>query len=265
MSEAARSYYHAVYWLWRAGLRFGGVIDLGCADGNFSVALAENGPTRGSAILNVDAQDEYRDSLAEIQAALGGHYRICAVGERDGGSIELQRGAHPYWTSARPAGDRYWASVNNLLAAKPLSVPLRGLDSLVEETALPGPYLLKLDVQGAEASILSGASRTLARTEAVVVEILVEDFAPIHAALAQNDFVLFDVSGLTHVDSGTLAWFYAVYVKARHASLRPAAHWHATRNPEVLGAQAERREMMRNQLRASLERQRAGEWPPLPG
>jgi len=265
VSEAARSYYHAVYWLWRAGLRFGGVIDLGCADGNFSVALAERGPARGSAILNVDAQDEYRDSLAAIQAALGGHYRICAVGERDGGPVELQRGAHPYWTSARPAGDRYWAAVNDLRAAKPLRVPLRGLDSLVEETALPGPYLLKLDVQGAEAAILGGAARTLAATEAVVVEILVEDFAAIHQALAQNDFVLFDLSGLTHVDSGTLAWFYAVYVKTRHAGLRPAAHWHAARNPEVLGAQATRRAQMQNQLQAALARHRAGEWPPLPG
>src|SRR5258706_1438847 len=154
MRRAERGHYEAVHWLWQAGLRFAGVIDLGCADGHFSVVLAERGPARGSVLLNVDAQDDYRDSLAQIQAALGGHFRICAVGERNGGSLEMQRGAHPYWTSVRPAGDRYWASVNDQRAGKALQVPLRSLDSLVEETALPGPYLLKLDVQGAEASIL---------------------------------------------------------------------------------------------------------------
>ena len=265
MGEAERSHYDAVYWLWRAGLRFGAVIDLGCADGHFSVALAERGPTRGSDILNIDAQEEYRDSLAAIQAALGGHFRICAVGGRDGGSAEMLRGAHPYWSSTRPAGDRYWASVNDLRAGKAQRVPQRSLDSIVEETAPRSPYLLKLDVQGAEASILAGASRTLARTDAVVVEVLVEDFAAIHQALALNDFVLFDVSGARHADSGALAWFYAVYIKSRHAALRPAAHWDAARNDEVLAAQAQRRELIQNEIWAALDRHRAGEWPPLPG
>ena len=50
-----RSHFDCIGWLWRAGLRFGSVIDLGCADGSFSVALSELGPARGATLLNVDA------------------------------------------------------------------------------------------------------------------------------------------------------------------------------------------------------------------
>lgn len=259
-----RNHYETVLWLWRAGLRFGGVIDLGCADGHFSVVLAEGGPTRGSMILNVDPQEEYRDSLAAIQAELGGHFRICAVGERDGNTIEMQRGAHAYWTSTRQAGDRYWASVNDLRDAKVLRVPQRSLDSLVAETALPGPYLLKLDVQGAEVSALSSGRNTLANTAVVVVEILVEDFAAIHQALAQNDFILFDLTDIYINNSGTLDEFYAVYVKSKHSALRPAAHWEHSLNDLVIAKQKERREIIQNGIWAALDRHRAGEWPPLP-
>ena len=264
MSQAERSYSDALLWLWHAGVRYGGVIDLGCADGNFSVFLAENGPGRGSVILNVDAQNDYRDSLATIQAALGGHFRICAVGEHNGGSIEMQRGEHPYWSSVRPVDDRYWASINGLRTGKPMLVPLRSLDSIVEETALPGPYLLKLDVQGAETSILAGARNALASTDTVMIEILVEDFAAIHQALEQHDFVLFDLSHLMFGTSGTLAWFYAIYVKSRLAGLRTAAHWDVAQNREVIARQVVHREIAQNEIWAALDRHSAGDWPPLP-
>ena len=262
--DEARSYVHTIDWLWRAGLRFGGMIDLGCADGSLSVMLAEQGPTRGAAILNVDAQDDYRDSLEAIQRALGGHYRICAVGESDGGSIELQRGEHVYWSSIRRPDDRYWAAVNDLRAAKPVRVPLRSLDGLVAETALPGPYLLKLDIQGAEAAALAGGRATLARTEAVAVEIIVEDFAAIHDVLAKNNFALFDLTELKYGPAGALSWFYAVYVKSRHAALRPPQQWAPQDNAANLALQGERREWAQNAIWASLDRYRNGEWPPLP-
>ena len=264
MESPQHTSYDAVFWLWRAGLRFGSVIDLGCAEGQFSVFLCELGPTRDSVILNVDAQEDYRDSLAMIQAALGGHFRFCAVGECDGGTIELQRGSHVYWSSVRQAGDPYWASVNDLRSDKSLRVPLRSLDSLVAETALPAPHLLKLDIQGAEASALAGGARMLADTDAVVVEILVEDFSAIHQALTRNGFVLFDLSEIQHSEAGVMAQFYAVYVKSRHSALRPATQWDPSRNDEVLTLQQQRRERIQNEIWAALDQRRAGEWPSQP-
>jgi FkbM family methyltransferase len=259
-----RNHLDSLYWLWWNGLRFGGVIDLGCADGSFLLHLAELGPARNCALLNVDAQSDYEPWLAKIHGALGGHYRICAVGERDGGTVTLQPGAHAYWSSLRATGDRYWRAVNDLRAAHTIEVPIRTLDSLVEETALPGPYLLKLDIQGGEAAALAGGPRTLALTDAVVVEIVIEDFAAIHAALDRAGFRLFDLVDLNYSSDHALAWFYAIYLSERHAGLRPVAHWDPRHNEAMLEVQAKRRAMVHSDIAASLERFRAGEWAEVP-
>jgi FkbM family methyltransferase len=262
--DEPRSYFKTLVSLWQAGLRYGGIIDAGCADGVLCVALAENGPGRGSTILNIDAQDEYSESLAEIQATLGGHFRICAVGERDGGTIDLYRGEHAYWSSVRPAGDRYWGTLNNMVDPQPVKVPLRTFDSLVEETALPPPYLLKLDIQGAEAAALAGAPRTLAGTSVVAVEMMLEDFTDIHAALAQNGFDLFDLTDLSYTHTGALGWFYAVYLNVRFRSQRISNYWDPAMNEDSVALQYQRREEVRRALTESLQRYRAGQWPELP-
>lgn len=261
---ASRNLAQPILWLWQAGLRFGGAIDVGCADGNFSLALAEMGPLRFSTLLNVDAQDEYHGTLSAIQQAVGGHFRICAVGERDGGSIELQRGAHPYWSSVREPGDRYWSAHNQMCEGESIRVPVRTIDALVKETRLPGPYLLKLDVQGAEREALLGAKRTLADTSVVLVEVLMEDFGAIHDVLGRAGFDLFDVTALTYVDSGVLGWFYPVYLNARHRDLRPVALWNQALNDAALEQQRQHRVNVQEFIAGSLARLRAAEWQPVP-
>jgi FkbM family methyltransferase len=253
-----------ILWLWQAGLRFGGGIDVGCADGNFLLALAEMGPLRSAQLLNIDAQEDYRASLSAIQQALGGHFRICAAGERDGGSIELQRGAHPYWSSVREPGDRYWSAHNRMCEDESLRVAVRTIDSLVKETGLAGPYLLKLDVQGAEREALLGAKRTLADTSVVLVEVLIEDFGAIHEVLARAGFDLFDATRLTYTDAGVLGWFYPVYLHSRHRDLRPVALWNASLNEQALAMQGEHRARVEAFVADSLGRLRAGEWNPIP-
>lgn len=261
---AGRNVAEPVLWLWRAGLRFGGIIDVGCGEGYFSLAMAEMGPFRFSTILNIDAQDEYRDTLSTIQEAVGGHFRICAVGERDSGTIDLVRGKHPYWSSVRPPGDRYWAAVNELREDESVQVPIRTIDSLVAETGIPGPYLLKLDVQGAEREALLGAKRILGDTSVVLVETLIEDFSAIHDVLAGAGFDLFDVASLNYVHDGVLAWFYPVYVNTRHRGIRPVTHWDPALNADALALQDQHRDQMRSLIDASLARLDAGDWQPVP-
>jgi FkbM family methyltransferase len=259
MNAEVRSYLDAIDWLWQAGLRFGSAIDLGCADGQFSVFLAEGGPLRNSVLLNVDAQDEYRDSLIAIQTELGGHYRFCAVGEHDGETVALNSGAHPYWASLRQAGDSYWRSINDL-RGQSISVPLRSLDSLVAEMALPGPHLVKMDIQGGETAALAGGKNALRNTAAVVLEIVTEDFATIHASLCESGFELFDLSNLSYPESGALGWFYATYLSARYSYLRPSTHWSPGANDGMLFAQNEQRSNVRAAIAQSLARKRAGQW-----
>ncbi|MHC2415418.1 hypothetical protein ACVJGC_008009 [Bradyrhizobium diazoefficiens] len=88
--------------LFAKGVRYGAVIDLGCADGHF--VLNHLSRLGGAVPLNIDANRIYENSLKAIKEVLGGHYRICAITDHEG-EIEITESVHPYWSSVRPAGD----------------------------------------------------------------------------------------------------------------------------------------------------------------
>lgn len=220
------------------GVRYGTVIDVGCADGQFFLDHMHLFP--GAVPLNVDAASLYEDSLKAIKAAVGGDYRIAAVTDRVG-TIEIVESVHPYWSSLRPAGDPYWSRINDLAKSK-VEVPATTLDTLVEELTLEPPFLLKLDVQGAEAAALRGARGMLAHTDVVICEADIDDFRALDTLLAEHGFVLYDVTALARLKDGTLGWFYPVYVSQRLEAVRPRAFWGAEDNDAVIGAQAARRE-----------------------
>src|SRR6478735_8702583 len=97
--------------LFGKGLRYGTVIDIGCADGNFF--LDHMRLFLGAVPMNIDANDLYKDSLKAIKKAVGGDYRIAAITDHVG-TIEFTQAAHPYWASLRPEGDAYWSRINTL-------------------------------------------------------------------------------------------------------------------------------------------------------
>jgi len=53
----------------------------------------------------------------------------------------------------------------------PRQVRVVTIDEMAAEKNLKGPYLIKLDVQGAELQVLAGAERTLRETEAIILEV----------------------------------------------------------------------------------------------
>jgi FkbM family methyltransferase len=57
------------------------------------------------------------------------------------------------------------------VAKNRIIVPVTTMDLLVEKRKLPPPYLIKLDTHGFEVPILSGAAKTLAQTEALIIEV----------------------------------------------------------------------------------------------
>jgi FkbM family methyltransferase len=244
------SYFAAIAIALKRGVPIGSIIDLGCADGHFSVMARSLAPLAGAQILNVDAQAVYEPSLQRIQRALGGHYRIAAIADRPG-TLTLTAGAHPYWSSLRPADDRYWAQHPGAVGA-PVTVPAHRLDELVAELRLPGPHLLKLDVQGAEVAALAGAPRTLTDTNLVIVEVLLEDFAAIHRTLDTAGFELFDATELNRGGDHGLAWFYPVYSHRRLKLAGAGAFWSPDRLAEVIAVQERRRAAQLEELDAVL-------------
>jgi len=225
--------------LFAKGVRYGTFIDVGCADGHLFLNLMAAGLFPGAVPLHIDPNPIYEDSLKAIQEVVGGHYRMCAITDREG-EIELTMSVHPYWTSLRPAGDSYWGRINHLIADKRM-VPATMLDTLHEQLGLKPPFLLKLDVQGAESAVLRGAKKVLTQTHVVICEADVDDFQSINAIMLDHNFVLFDVTNLNRIADGTLGWFYPVYVNRALDFVRPKAFWSTEYNQVIIRAQAERR------------------------
>jgi hypothetical protein len=164
---------------------------------------------------------------------------------------------HPYWASLRPKDDRYWERINRLSGEK-VRVPATTLDQLVKRLALDPPFLLKLDVQGAEESVLRGARQTLDDTHAAIVEADIEDFENINARLIEVGFSLYDACHLTRYPDGTLGWFHPIYLNHKLDHIRPRAFWGEGDNASVVNAQVERRSTVLKNNAAILDHIRKG-------
>jgi FkbM family methyltransferase len=219
------------------GVRYATVIDVGCADGNFFLTHMHLFP--GAVPLNVDANELYEESLRAIKDVVGGDFRITAITDYVG-EIELTESVHPYWSSIRPPDDSYWSRVNDLIRAT-VRVPATTLDALAKELAVEPPFLLKLDVQGAEQSALAGASGVLANTHTVICEADIDDFSNIDKMLTGAGFGLYDVTQLSRVSDGALGWFYPIYINKALDHVRPRALWDSAQNDAVIRVQVDRR------------------------
>jgi FkbM family methyltransferase len=221
------------------GVRYSTVIDVGCADGHFYLEHYARGLFRDAIPVNIDANDLYEPSLRAIQQVVGGHYRICAVSDYVG-EAEVTQSVHPYWSSLRPQNDSYWTRINNLASHKS-EVPASTLDTLIQELNVQPPFLLKLDIQGAEQSALQGAKRMLCDTQVVVCEADIADFHGIDAMMVDAGFVLYDATLLSRLQDGTLGWFYPIYINRRLEQCLPRAFWDAAHNDAVIRMQSDRR------------------------
>jgi FkbM family methyltransferase len=242
--------------LHNSGIRYGTVIDIGCADGHLFLLLQSLGLVPGAVPVNIDANVLYEASLKAIRDVVGGHYRICAVSEHVG-EIEVTTSVHPYWSSLRPAGDPYWRRVNDLTAGK-ITVPANTLDALARELSLMPPFLLKLDVQGAEEGVLRGAPEVLQNCEVVICEADIEDFQKLNRMLVDAGFVLYDITELERLVDGTLGWFYPIYISNRLTQLLPNSFWDPRHDDLVIRKQVERREQILKSNAEWLERLRTG-------
>jgi FkbM family methyltransferase len=236
--------------LFNKGVRYSTVIDIGCADGHFY--LNHRGSFPGAVPLNIDANRLYEESLKAIKDVVGGNYCISAITDCVG-EIEITESVHPYWSSIRPEGDLYWTKVNNLVKTK-VKVSATTLDALARELALKPPFLLKLDVQGAEKAALAGARDVLENTNVVICEADIDDFQDTHEILVKSGFGLYDITELARVQDGMLGWFYPVYIKRALDFVRPKEFWNATQNDAFIELQVERRKYILKSNAAILDR-----------
>jgi FkbM family methyltransferase len=97
---------------------------------------------------------------------------------------------------------------NTSFPTERVAMPMLTLDTVLRGHDMVGSTFLKLDVQGAELDVLSGATETLARTEAVLLEASLVEYnqgapriAEVIAHMASLGFLLYDICDLRRIGS----------------------------------------------------------------
>ncbi|AQR62504.1 hypothetical protein BZG35_13250 [Brevundimonas sp. LM2] len=94
-------------------------------------------------------------------------------------------------------------------------------DYLAGNTTLAKPYLLKVDVDGHELSILKGARQSLADCSVIIVEVQLDNLKARTDFLIANGFQIYDVVDLCYY-GGQLAQFDVVFVNVEAAKAAKA-------------------------------------------
>lgn len=177
---------HGLLDLRRRGFAPRGIVDIGAFEGNWSLMAHEIWPDAGLVLIEANQQKHPR--LERIAEDKGFRLERALLGPQDGLEVTfhvMESGSSVY-------------EENSPLEREAVTLRTRRLDDVVQ--AADTPDLIKMDVQGYELEVLRGGLETLARAQAVLIElslIEINQGAPIlHEALdfmAGHGFVTFDI------------------------------------------------------------------------
>lgn len=177
------------------------VIDVGANNGQFALAALTARPA--VQVLSFEplrsACDRYRRALPSGQASV----QPVALGAVAGtGRLHVSR--HSDSSSLLEITDVQTSTFPGTARKEDVTVDISTLDEQIDE--VPDRTLLKIDVQGSELDVLSGAARTLRKTRWVLCEVSFREFyagqataTEIVGFLAQHGFELAGVEHVTHV------------------------------------------------------------------
>jgi FkbM family methyltransferase len=156
-----QSLYGALRHARRLGIRPASVIDVGAAFG--TPELYDLFPEARHVL--VEPLDTYRPFLEAVVARYPHMEYVIAAATSRPGPVTMH-------VHADLVGSSMYVETEDSsgLNDTPQSVPGLTLDDLCAERSIPGPYLIKVDVQGAELDVLAGAARVLEQTDYIVLE-----------------------------------------------------------------------------------------------
>lgn len=182
------------------GLGFtpGTIIDVGAAIGSFSRTCHSIFPQ--AEYLLIEPLEEYIPSLTKaVEEIPGASYEIAVAAAKEG-PITLN-------VHHDLVGSSLYREVEEGTDVNGVQRKVRAitLDRLVMDRKAPPPYLIKIDVQGAELDVLAGGETTLNRAEYVLLEVSLFQFFQdgpmfydVMVYMKSKGFVPYDIQGLQY-------------------------------------------------------------------
>jgi FkbM family methyltransferase len=171
------------------------VIDVGV--GKQTAELYDGFPEAG--VLLIEPVAEFEPYLKEICERYKAQYVLCAAGEARGvATLNVH-------TEQLDCSSLFKEAEGAPVDGIPREVPMVTIDEVCSERDLKGPYVIKIDVQGAELKVLEGAARVLEETEVVILEVTLfgtmingPQLADVVTYMKDRGFVVYDVWGCNY-------------------------------------------------------------------
>ncbi len=186
-----------------AGLAPGTVIDVGAAYGSFALQCRRVFPD--ARFICIEPLQEYEPLLEKVTKSIPNAEYILAAAAS--GPKEVTINVHPDLLGSSLYLEAEDSNVNGV----PRTVPAIVLDGLTKDERIKAPFLIKIDVQGAELDVLLGVEAILGSTEYIILEVSFFEFFKggpqfwdVVNFMKSKGFVAYDIWGLQYrpLDNG---------------------------------------------------------------
>jgi FkbM family methyltransferase len=184
------------------------VIDIGVAYGTFE--LYEAFPNAKHILI--EPLGEFMPNIQKIMQKYNCEYIQTAAGPRNG-TVEIN-------VKRKITGSSFYKEkIGNQSVAR--TVRMLSLDNIFSGKSLNDPILLKIDAEGAELDVLSGAIKILDKTDVIILEVTfysklnnAPEFTEVVTYMDEKGYVTYDIFNLrTRVENGILSQADIVFVK----------------------------------------------------